>query len=145
MSAVDFEQWATPDLEIKLGGRTFRVPPPSVEAAKQVVAAAVRGEVHLGLVQAEIPAEVASVLATIEPGEHPALGPVYAEMQAAGIAKTTLDRIAYYAVFYWARGKAYADSLATILWTPREQGDPPAGDADPKGSSSPRRTGRPTA
>lgn len=135
MSAVDFEAWATPDLELTLGGRTYSVRPPSVDAAKKIIAAAVRGEVNLGLVEAkEVPAEVQRILDTIEPDEHPGLGDVYDQLAAAKVAQPTIDRMAYYAVFYWARGKEYADTLAKLLWLPREEGiSAPAADASPKG------------
>lgn len=130
MSAVDFGAWAEPDLVLELGGRTFRVPPPSVEDAKKVIAAAVRAEVNLGLVQGEIPVEIQSVLDTIGPDDHPALGPVFHELkETRGVSRVTLDRMAYYAVFYWARGKEYADTIAQILWTPRDVGEQEAGEA----------------
>lgn len=144
MSAVDFEQWVTPDLELTLGGRTYSVRPPTVEVAKKILAAAVRAEVNLGLVKGEVPPEVESVLKTIEPGEHPALGEAYDQMVADGVPQPTIDRVAYYAVFFWARGRAYADSLAKILWLPRETAEEGPGGEAPKGSS-PRRTGRRTA
>lgn len=143
MSAVDFEQWVTPNLELTLGGRTYSVRPPTVESAKQILAAAVRAEVNLGLVKGEVPAEVQSVLDAIEPGEHPALGEAYAVMVADGLPQATIDRVAYYAVFFWARGRQYADTLAKLLWLPRETADEGQGGAAPKGSSR-RRTGRRT-
>lgn len=132
MSAVDFEQWATPDLTITLGGRTYSVRPPSVDSAKKIIAAAVRGEVNLGLVKGEIPDAVQSVLDSIGPDEHPALGDAYARMAADGVPSATIDRVAYYAVFFWARGKEYADTLAKVLWLPREAGEQDGADADPK-------------
>lgn len=132
MSAVDFGQWAAPDLEITLGGRTFTVSPPCVADARKVLAAAVRGEVNLGLVKGEIPDEVQQVLLAIKPDEHPALGRAYGEMVDAGIDAHTIDRVGYYAVFYWARGKRYADDLATILWAPRDLGAEQEADASPK-------------
>ncbi|TFD47569.1 hypothetical protein E3T46_17390 [Cryobacterium sp. Hh11] len=132
MGAIDFAEWVAPDLEIKLGGRTYTVPPPTVEAAKMILAAAVRGEVHLGLVTGEIPPEVQAMLDTIG-DEHPALGEAFAAMVADKVPAATIDRVAYYAVFYWARGKEYADTLAKLLWLPREgQGTPD--DVGPKGS-----------
>jgi len=119
MSAVDFEEWAAVDgLTLTLGGRTYTVPPPSVRAMRQVLAAAVRAEVNLGLLKGEVPAEVQPVLDDIGPDEHPALGPVYDQLAAAGTPQAVVDRMAYYAVFYWARGKAYADALAKLMWTP---------------------------
>lgn len=144
MSAVDFGQWAAPDLEITLGGRTFMVSPPCVADARKVIAAAVRGEVNLGIVTGSIPDEVQEVLLSIKPDEHPALGKTYGEMVAAGIDAQTIDRVGYYAVFYWARGKKYADSLAAILWAPRVLGEREGGDASPKAQRPPR-SGRRTA
>ncbi|WHP18839.1 hypothetical protein [Cellulomonas sp. ES6] len=119
MPAVDFGEWAAVDgLDLTLGGNTYTVPPPSVRSMRQILAAAVRAEVNLGLVKGEIPPEVQAVLDDIGPDEHPALGPVYDQLAAAGTPQVVVDRMAYYAVFYWARGKAYADALARALWEP---------------------------
>lgn len=142
MSAVDFEEWAAPGLELTFGGRTFTVAPPSVDDAVKILAAAVRGEVRLGLVKGEIPEQVQKVLDMIEPGQHPALGATFDQLCEAGVPAVTIDRMAYYAVFYWAKGKQYADSLATALWTSVDQDG--GGDGAPKDSSR-RRTTRRTA
>jgi hypothetical protein len=142
VGAVDFTEWAAPALVLTFGGRTYQVQPPSVEGAKQVLAAAVRGEVKLGLVKGDIPAEVQEMLDTIGPDDHPALGKdVYDRMVADGLPQATIDRMAYFAVFHWARGREYAETLAKILWLPRETESAGAGGAAPKGSSR-RRTGR---
>ena len=130
--AVDFGEWAAPGLELTFGGGTYLVPPPTVEDAKKLLALAVRAEIGLGLVKGEIPDEVQAVLDTIPSGEHPALGPAYALLVAADVPQPTIDRMAYYATFYWARGKGYADALARILWGPVEAEEAEAGDA-PKG------------
>lgn len=140
MGAVDFSEWAAPALSLTFGGRTYEVQPPSVEGAKQLLAAAVRGEVNLGMVKdadgkriTEVPAEVQAVLDTIGPDEHPALGEAYARLVADGVPQQTIDRMAYYATFYWARGKEYADSLALILFAPRDvDAEEPAGEPAPK-------------
>lgn len=133
MTAVDFGEWAAVDgLRLTLGGRTYTVRPPSVRAMRQVLAAAVRAEVNLGLVKGEIPPEVQAVLDDIKPGEHPALGDAHAQLEADDVPQAVVDRMTYYAVFYWARGKAYADALANVLWAPRDAEG--AGDAGgPKG------------
>lgn len=132
MAAVSFGEWAAvKGLELTLGGRTYTAPPPSVRATTQILAAAVRAEINLGLVQGDVPPEVQAVLDDIQPGEHPGLGPAYDELAADGVPQVVVDRMAYYAVFYWARGKAYADSLATLLWTPRDVED--GGEPAPKG------------
>ncbi|TFD41754.1 hypothetical protein E3T37_03625 [Cryobacterium sp. TMT2-10] len=132
MGAIDFGEWVAPDLKLELGGRTYLVRPPTVEAAKMILAAAVRGEVNLGLVTGEIPAEVQAMLDSIG-DEHPALGDAYAALVADQVPAATIDRVAYYAVFYWARGKEYADTLAKLLWLPRDLTPGIAGDAAPKG------------
>lgn len=135
MSAVDFGEWAAVDgLVLQLGGVTYTVPPPSVRAMRQVLAAAVRAEINLGLTKGEIPTEVQAVLDDIKPGEHPALGPVYDQLEADGVPQVVVDRMAYYAVFYWARGKEYADTLAKLLWTPLPDAKAEGGEAGPKGS-----------
>lgn len=133
MSAVDFGDWAIPDLELTLGGRTYMVSPPSVDDGKVILAAAARGEVNLGIVKGDLPDEVARVLERVKPGEHPALGAaVHAQMVADGLPQATIDRVTYYAVFYWARGREYADHLASLLWAPRQTEEAGA-EANPKG------------
>ena len=142
MGAIDFGEWVAPDLKLELGGHAYTVRPPTVEAAKMILAAAVRGEVNLGLVKGEIPEEVQAMLDSIG-DEHPALGDAYAAMVTDKVPAATIDRVAYYAVFYWARGKEYADTLAKLLWLPRELSPKGPGGARPKGSSR-RKTGAPT-
>lgn len=132
-TASDFATWAEPDLKIPLDGRTFRVRPPSVDDAAKVLACAVRGEVNLGIAEGPIPDEVQAVLDTIGPKDHPALGDAYQEMVDAGLSPVTIDRIGYYAVFFWARGEQYADSLAAALFTPRVTDDLFPDEPAPKG------------
>lgn len=117
MGAVDFAEWAAPGLELTFGGRTYTVQPPSVAASKQILAAAIRGEVALGWVPGPVPPEVQEVLDSIGDG-HPGLGAeVYERLVADGVPQVTIDRMAYYAVFYWARGREYATALARLLWS----------------------------
>ena len=124
MPAADFGEWAIEGLDLTLGGRHYLVPPPSVAAMRQVLAAAVRGEVNLGLVDGPVPDAVQEVLNTIRPGDHPAISPaVYRQLVDDGVHPATIDRMTYYAVFYWARGKTYADTLARILWQQAEDGE----------------------
>lgn len=138
---VDFKQFASPDLLLPWGERTYVVPPPSVGDAPKIIAAAILAEIKLGITKTEdVPDGTLEVLNGIAPGEHFSLGSAYAEMQADGVPRETVDAMAFYAIFYWARGERYADDLATLLWAPREAAE--VADASPKASSSPRRTGR---
>lgn len=123
----DFAAWAIPDLTIPLPcadgtTRNFVVHPPNVEDSRKLLASAVRGEVELGILQGvKIPDEIQEVLDSIK-DEHPSLGTAYQEMVDAGVNPTTIDRMAYYCVFYWTRSKEYADTIAVLLWA-REQAD----------------------
>lgn len=143
---VDFSAWAVSSLPLTLGGHTYSVRPPSVQEAGQLLACAARAEVNLGLVKGPVSADVQAVLDTIKPTDHPALGTeVYEQMVADGLNPTTIDRMTYYAVLYWARGKGYADAIAAMLWTPRETSSATKDvDADlPKAPpTSPRSSGR---
>ncbi|WP_417555591.1 hypothetical protein [Microbacterium sp.] len=131
-TASDFASWAVPDLILPLGGRTYTVRPPSVGDMGKLIACAVRGEVDLGIVEGPIPDEVQEILDTITGDEHPALGDVYAQLVADGVHPVTIDRMTYYAIFYWARGQEYADALATLLFAPRELGAAEEAEAAPK-------------
>lgn len=125
-TASDFADWAIPPLTLPPlptrdgEPRVFVVQPPSVADATKLLACAVRGEVNLGIVNGPIPAGVQEVLDTISTDEHPALGSTYQEMVDAGVHPETIGRAAYYSVFYWTRGRDYADGLALLLWG-REQ------------------------
>ena len=120
MTLVDFTDWAVPDLVLTLGGRTYTVPPPSVDRARHILACVVRAEVNLGLHPGPVPAELTAVLEQLDqtPLGHVTLGQaVHEQMVSDGLPPMTLDRIAYYALFHWARGKDRADSIATALWS----------------------------
>lgn len=144
MPLVDFSNWVDSDLTLELGERRWTVPLPDVAAAKKILAAAVRAEINLGLVKGvtEVPAEVQGILDTIEPGDHPALGPVYKQLHDAGVNPEVIDRMAYYAVFYWARGEEYAEAIATLLWAPREAGGKRVSSRPKARPTSRRKTGR---
>lgn len=121
MSARDFAAWAEPNLVLTLGERTYTVRPPSVADAGKLLALAVRGEVAVGIAPGPVSEDVQEVLDSIGPDEHPALGrDVYAQLVADGASQVTIDRMAYYAIFYWARSAEYADWIAAALFTPRD-------------------------
>jgi hypothetical protein len=125
-TATDFADWAVPALTLPPlptrdgEPRSFVVQPPAVGDVGKLLACAVRGEVNLGIVKGPIPDEVQAILDTITADEHPALGAAYQQMVDAGVHPETIGRAAYYSVFYWTRGRDYADRLAVVLWG-REQ------------------------
>lgn len=130
MSAVDFEAWAAPSLDLTLGGNTYSIPAPDVERAKKLLAAAVNFEVTFGLAAGPLPDGVAAILRTIGDDEHPALtAPVRAQMEANGLAVQSIDRATFYSTFHWATGPDYATAVCKALWQ-REDGT--GGDAGPK-------------
>lgn len=145
VSAVDFTEWAAPDLTFTfpesafekghgIGGRTFIVRPPTVDGMTKVLALAIRGEVEFRLVEAtEVPAHVQSIIDSIAPDEHPALGPTFYEMRDAHLNDPTLNRAAYYTIFYWARGKAYAEDFANRVFRQLDEAATAGADAPRKG------------
>jgi hypothetical protein len=119
MGAIAFDNWVKPDLELQLRGKTYTVPPPDVERAQKILAAAVLGEIRLGLVRGDVPEEVTEILSRVSKGEHFALtDEVHRQMVADKVPQVSIDRMAYYAVFYWARGQEYADTIAALMWGP---------------------------
>lgn len=120
MAAVDFSSWAVPDLVLTLGGVTYTVAPPSVERAKLILACTAKAEVDLGLHPGPVPEDIVEALNQL--GDTPlgdvSLGPVVRQQLVdAGHPPLTIDRMAYYAMLFWARGKKRADAIATLLWT----------------------------
>lgn len=137
MATVDFSSWAVPDLKVTLGGKRYAVRPPSVDEARVLVALCAQSEVSLGLATGPLDADLADVIDQVADkhiGDLSLTPEVHAEMLADGVAQMTVDRIAYYAVHYWVRGKARADALATLLWSPREA-EPDEDDEDVGGGS----------
>lgn len=134
---ADFAAWAIPDLVIPLPcadgeKRDFVVHPPSVDDMGKLLAVVVRAEVNLEIVEGPIPDEVQQVLDCIKADEHPALGAAYQQMVDAGVHPVTIDRMAYYCVFYWTRSADYADRVAQLLWA-RESLEAESVDPTPKG------------
>lgn len=130
---VDFTDWAVPDLVIPLGGHTYTVRPPSVARAPHVLACAVRAEHTIGLAHGPIPPDMQATLDALDatPLADVTLGAdVHAQMVADGHPPLTIDRVAYYAMLYWARGRAQADAIATLMWSPRD--DESQGEQAPK-------------
>lgn len=119
--SVDFTAWVEPNLDVTLGGVQYSCPPPSVAAAKIIVAFAVLSEHRLGLVTGDPDPELVELadsradsrLAVITLGST-----IYDRMVADGVTQTTIDRVGYYAMHFWARGKTQADWLAQAMWSP---------------------------
>lgn len=148
MVSVDFTSWVSPDLELTLGGHTYQVRPPSVARGRQITACVVRAEINLGLVQGTIPDDLAAVLEQIatDPLGVITLGrDVYDRMVADEVPVLDIDRAAYYAMWFWARGKGMADWVANLMWAP-DQNTLDEGEQGPKARRRPRsKSGRSTA
>lgn len=132
MSVFDFAEFAEPNLEIPLHGITYSSPPPSVENAAVILA--LHAQARIGLNMDEGPLD-AQLLALIEkkasdvPLAVLTLGQdVYDALVAAGESPTTINRMGYYAMLYWARGEEYALALSRAMWTP----DAKAAESGPK-------------
>lgn len=147
MTHVDFEAWVTPDLVLTVGGGTYRVSPPSVDRAGKILACTVRAEYSLGWAKGDLPESVAATLDALadESLEDLTLGAgVHREMVDAGLDPQTLQRLAYYAMFYWARGKATADAIGTAMWSAPVEAEAGEGEGKARrpsrsrGKSSPR-------
>lgn len=139
MPSVDFAEWVEPNLLVTLGGRDYSIPPPSVADARIIVAFAVLAEHRLGLVKAE-PDSALLELANAQTDPLPVITlgqAVYDQMITDGVSETTISRVGYYGMHYWARGKVQADWLASAMWAP--------GDADDQASPRKRsKNGRST-
>lgn len=149
MSAVDFDEWGAPELVLTLKGVEYKVPPPCTIDARKILAAAALGEFRAGLVPGPVSDEHLEILQAISPGDHFALTqPVVAQMEADKVPRTTIDRMAYYAVFYWARGREYADTMAAFMWGAEialEAAEKAAADLPKAPRSSRRQSGPSTA
>lgn len=138
MTAVDFGSWAAPELVLKFGERAFRIAPPSAdEATAKILALAVVAEVELGLAVGPVPETIQEIVDGIGPDEHPALREAYGEMKQLvaenKLLPETIDRAAVYAIFFWARGREYADWVAELIWTRIPEAQAEADLARPKG------------
>ena len=119
MATIDFTPWAVPDLVITLGGRDYRIPPPSLAQERYLLAIVVGAEVRLRLVDGPLPEDLAALhdklssqqLAVLVLGDK-----LHGQMVADGHPTAAIDRVAYYAAFHWVRGKAKADVIAQALW-----------------------------
>lgn len=147
MPTVDFAAWLTPSLDLPLGGRIYSVRPPSVERASQLLALAVKSEIGLGLVAGPLPDDLQAICDKLAGSAFAPvpLGPdVYDQMVADGVPSMDIDRVAYYAMHYWARGQAQADVIAELMWGADRDAGSGGGDSAhpkaPRGSRSGRRT-----
>lgn len=88
---------------------------------RPILALVASAEVRLGLAAAELAPDLEEISKVLDgtPLAELTLGAeVYARMEADGVSPITRDRVGYYAMFYWARGKERADKIAAAMWTP---------------------------
>lgn len=132
MAAIDFAEWVAPDLSLTVGGRTYRVRPPTVAEARVIVALMIRTEERLGLVPAGAARPEGLDEALDQVGQRPlgevTLGrAVHRALMEDDVPAATVDRMSYYAMVFWARGRDRADAIARVLWSRAE--DSTGGDA----------------
>lgn len=131
MATVDFSGWVADDLQIPLGGKTYTVPPPSVDQAKGILACALQAEQRLGFTTRPLPDGMQEILDKLEgiPLGHVSLTEsVYSEMVADGVPAVTLNRVALYAVWFWAYGKKLAEAFAELLWAVPDEDEATGGE-----------------
>lgn len=145
MAAVDFTDWAVGDLVLTIGGKEYRSKPPTVGQGKLLLALAVQAEVRLGLVEGDMPADLAELVdaAATTPLSETSLGKETRErLVSDGVNPETIRRMGIYGIFYWVRGKERADLLAEAMW--RKEDEEAAEAEAPKGRR-PSKSGRSTA
>lgn len=143
----DLTAWLTPDLSLSLGGRTYIVRPPSVEAGLNLTALNVAGVAGYLAVQGACPTcgRTGALEVTDEINERYealkdtplgilSLGKdVYEQMIADDLPEKHIDTAALYAMYYWTMGEAAADNLLTAM----SEADQPSGVVGtPKASKS---------
>lgn len=137
----DFTAWARPDLVLTIDGREYRSRPPTVGEAPLFLAIAVRIELYVGLVDGEMPANLAELIeqqANDQTVAQVTLRPeTVDELVADHVPLETINRMGLYAALYWARGEAAADLVAELAWgqdvAPGEADEAPK---DRKGSTN---------
>jgi hypothetical protein len=120
MPSVDFAAWVTPNLEITLGGHAYSCPPRSVEQMKIVLAFAALSEHNIGVSPNAPDASLIEIVeAQTEDLAALTLGhEIYDRMIADGVDMVSIQRVGYYAMTYWSRGKERADLIAGLMWAP---------------------------
>ncbi len=118
------------NLELTLGGRTYRVRPPSARDGEVLMKIVVLGFASTSIAPDEDITEetIARVVGSENlqrlDGEHAidrlALGSTYDEMYAAGLPSADIATAAKYAAFYWVFGESVADKI--VLKDPDEEG-----------------------
>lgn len=134
----DLTSYLSPNLDLKLGDRTYSVPPPTKDAGlKLATIVAVGLNAYRGL---DSPAETVADFKKIENTTiaELALGPAHDQMVADGVPAVHIDRAGVYAMYFWTVGEEAADQIITAI------ANEAAGIPAPKGSRA-RRTGPSTA
>lgn len=124
MSVKDLTGFITPNLELKVGDKTYVVTPPSRDAGKIMMAINVVGvatfteasgacEVCGRSGAPEVDATMQRLVeenAGRDLGEL-SLGDAYSEMVSDGLDGGTLSTLELYAFYYWTLGEAMADEI----------------------------------
>lgn len=148
MAVKDLTSFITPNLDLKVGDKTYVVLPPSRDDGKIMTAINVVGVAAYSAVQGACEAcgrsgEIETdptMRALVEQNQgrdlgELSLGAAYDEMIADGIDSGTLETLELYAFYYWTLGERAADEILEVR--DRERSPLPK---DRKPSKSGRRT-----
>lgn len=124
MAFKDLSAHLAPDLEIPLGGKVYRVSPPSKDVGLKLTAINAVGVALFHSMSAECPTcgragapevpaatrELYDSLGSVDLGEL-SLGDAYLEMVEDGVPGPHVDTAALYALYFWTMGEAVADAI----------------------------------
>lgn len=149
----DLTAFLAPDLVLKVGERTYTVPPPSKAVGLTLAAVNAAGVAAYLSLQDQCPTcgragapeglpdstrEILEAASDTDLGEL-SLGPAYQQMIDDGVPGAHIDTLALYAMYYWTVGEETADA---ILEAQVKAKDAPEGKGSAPGRRSP--TGRST-
>lgn len=149
----DLTAFLSPNLDLKIGDRTYSVPPPSKDVGLKLAAINAAGVAAYLSLQDQCPTcgragapdalpddtrAIVESLADTDLGEL-SLGEAYKQMIDDGVPGPHIDQAAVYAMYYWVLGPETADAILSAQAEARHGG---AGKAS--APARPSRTGRHT-
>lgn len=150
----DLTAYLAPDLVLKVGDRTYRVPPPSKDVGIKLAAINAAGVAAFLALQDKCPTcgrvaapedlseDTRNLLESIKDtdvGELSLGADTYRQMLDDGLPGPHVDTLALYALYYWTLGEETADQILDAQAREKEGG--PKGSAPTRRSPSGRSTG----